>query len=271
MTQQTGKDASSRRDVLAGAARAVCGAAFFGLGLGALSRQARTHPATTLRPPGALAEDHFLAACSRCGLCVRDCPYKTLRLSDLGDGPAIGTPFFIARQVPCEMCQDIPCVVACPTGALDKRLTDIAEAKMGVAVLVGQESCLNLLGLRCDVCYRDCPLIDSAITLERHHNERTGKHAVFVPTVHSDKCTGCGKCERSCVLEDAAIKVLPHDLALGRIGSHYRLGWEEKRKAGESLMKDIIDLPDRGYHDGSATPYGGAEPNAAGGFKEFKP
>ena len=271
MTQQTGKDAPSRRAMLAGAVRAVCGISFFGLGLGILARQAQTHPAQTLRPPGALSEHDFLSACSRCGLCVRDCPYKTLRLADLGQGLTVGTPYFIARQVPCEMCPEIPCVAACPTGALDKNLTEIAKARMGIAVLVGQETCLNFLGLRCDVCYRDCPLIDQAITLERHHNERTGKHTVFIPTVHSDKCTGCGKCERSCVLDEAAIKVLPPELALGRLGAHYRLGWEEKSKAGEPLVKDIIDLPDRGYRDGTATPYGGAVPNGSGGFKEFKP
>ncbi len=263
----------SRRDVLGGAIRAACGVGFFGLGLGVLARQAQTHPATMLPPPGALPEAEFLAACSRCGLCVRDCPYDTLKLADVADGRPTGTPYFIAREIPCEMCPHIPCVVACPTGALDKGLTNINDAKMGVAVLVGQETCLNYLGLRCDVCYRVCPLIDEAITLERSHNERTGKHAMFIPTVHSDKCTGCGKCEKSCVLDEAAIKVLPPELALGQIGEHYRLGWEEKRIKGESLIQDqdIIDLPDRGYNDGSATPYGGAERNASGGFKEFKP
>lgn len=263
----------SRREMLAGAVRTACGVGFFGLGLAVLAKQARTHPATALRPPGALAEELFLGACSRCGLCVRDCPYDTLRLGDVAEGPAAGTPFFVARQIPCEMCQDIPCVAACPTGALDKKLTDINEAKMGMAVLVSQETCLNFLGLRCDVCYRVCPLIGQAITLERSHNQRTGKHAMFIPTVHTDKCTGCGKCEKACVLEEAAIKVLPPQLALGRIGGHYRLGWEEKRKKGESLIQDqnIIDLPDRGYGDGSDTPYGGASRNSSGGFKEFKP
>ncbi|MBF0306017.1 MAG: ferredoxin-type protein NapG [Alphaproteobacteria bacterium] len=271
MTGPGEKKTVDRRELLAGGVRAVCGAGFFALGLGMLGRQAETRAAQSLRPPGALAEADFLAACSRCGLCVRDCPWDTLRLAGIGDGAALGTPFFDARAVPCEMCQDIPCVVACPTGALDHRLTDIKQAKMGVAVLVGQETCLNFLGLRCDVCYRVCPLIDEAITLERSHNERTGKHARFIPTVHSDKCTGCGKCEKACVLEEAAIKVLPAELALGRLGGHYRLGWEEKRKHGESLLKDIIDLPDRGYGDGTATPYGGAERGANGAFKEFKP
>jgi len=47
------------------------------------------------------------------------------------------------------------------------------------------------------------------------------------------------------VLEAAAIKVIPFPLAKGRGGSHYRLGWEEKRKAGRELVPGLIDLPDR--------------------------
>jgi ferredoxin-type protein NapG len=116
---------------------------------------------------------------------------------------------------------------------------------MGVAVLIDQQTCLNFLGLRCDVCYRVCPLIDEAITLELDHNERTGKHTRFLPTVNAEACTGCGKCEAACVLEVAAIKVLPTAVARGQLGRHYRLGWEEKAKAGESLIQGIIDLPDR--------------------------
>ncbi len=258
---------SSRREFLADTARAVGGIGVCALVLGLIGRQAASRPATTLRPPGALAEADFLAACSRCGLCVRDCPFDTLRLADLGEGPAQGTPFFIAREIPCEMCDDIPCVVACPTGALDHGLTDIDDAKMGVAVLVSTETCLNFLGLRCDVCYRVCPLIDEAISLVQQHNARTDRHSIFVPTVHSDRCTGCGKCEKACVLEEAAIKVLPAELALGRLGGHYRLGWEEKRKHGEALIDDIIDLPDRGYDGGAIS----APRRPDGGLEEFKP
>jgi ferredoxin-type protein NapG len=88
-------------------------------------------------------------------------------------------------------------------------------------------------------------VIDKAITLDAQHNRRSGKHSMFIPVVHADHCTGCGKCERSCVLEEAAIKVLPVTLARGAPGGHYRLGWEEKRKAGGALVPDIIDLPDR--------------------------
>lgn len=241
-------DAVSRRALLVGAGRATCGAGLTALLLGLPAR--RSAASVALRPPGALPEEDFLAACVRCGLCVRGCPYDTLHLADAGDGPALGSPFFTPRKVPCEMCEDIPCAAACPTGALDKGLADINAARMGSAVLVGHETCLNLLGLRCDVCYRVCPLIDQAITLEMHHNERTGKHATFIPTVHTDKCTGCGKCERACVLDQAAIKVLPHALATGELGHHYRLGWEEKAKAGRSLIDAPVHLPVRGMEGG---------------------
>jgi len=240
----------SRRDLLVDGARVATGACVFGFGLAAFARQSQALPAEALRPPGALGEPEFLAACVRCGLCVRDCPYDILSLADLGDGPAHGTPYFTARSGPCEMCDDIPCVAACPTGALDKGLGKIDDARMGLAVVLGRETCLNLKGLRCDVCYRVCPAIDRAITLEERHNERSGAHTIFEPVVHSEACTGCGKCEKSCVLEQAAIRVLPLRLALETGDAHYQFGWEAKEKAGGPLIHDIIDLPNRGFGQG---------------------
>lgn len=217
----------SRRRFIGDAARSAGGAALFALGLGLYSRQSESKPAEALRPPGALDEPDFLGACVRCGLCVRHCPYDTLLLARLEQPLAVGTPYFVARDIPCEMCEDIPCVEACPTGALDPALTDIDDARMGVAVLVDQDNCLNFLGHRCDVCYRVCPLIDEAIKLKLQHNPRSGKHAMMLPTVQADACTGCGKCEYACVLPEAAIKVLPRRLARGAAGDHYRVGWEE--------------------------------------------
>lgn len=245
MNSAVKKPSVSRRKFLMDSARSAAGVAAGGVALVALVEQSKSLPANALRPPGALAEGAFQAACVRCGLCVRACPYDTLKLAEIGTGAAAGTPYFIARKIPCEMCEDIPCVKACPTGALEKSLTDIDKSKMGIAVLVSHETCLNFLGLRCDVCYRDCPLLDKAITLEERHNKRTGRHAIMEPTVHAEYCTGCGKCEKSCVLEEAAIKVLPVALATGKLGEHYRLGWEEKKKRGESLVPGIIELPKR--------------------------
>ncbi len=259
----------SRRQFLFDAARSACGMAALGLGVGLYAKQSRALPPTALRPPGALAEAEFLGACIRCGLCVRDCPYHILSLASPEQPVATGTPYFTARALPCEMCDDIPCVKACPSGALDHGLTDIAQARMGLAALVDHETCLNFLGLRCDVCYRVCPLIDKAITLEPRHNARTQHHTIFEPVVHSDQCTGCGKCEHSCVLELAAIKVLPRALAKGELGAHFRVGWEEKTKAGHSLVDEdaMVDLPDRmpqGTHLPGHWDPGSAPPSPAG-------
>jgi len=232
----TDKTLQSRRRFLENISRAAGGAALYGIGLGLYSRQATSLPSQSIRPPGVVNESNFLSACVRCGLCVRDCPYDTLKLSSLGDDVALGTPYFDARKIPCEMCEDVPCVKACPTGALDPALQNIDDARMGLAVLIDQEACIAFQGLRCEVCFNVCPLANKAISLNRTHNQRTGKHALIVPVVHSDACTGCGKCEHACILEEAAIKVLPTKLAKGELGHHYRLGWQEKHKAGESLV-----------------------------------
>lgn len=266
----------ARRQFLIDMAKTACGVGLMGTGLALYSKQSKALPPLAIRPPGALPETEFQGACIRCGLCVRDCPYNILELARPEAAVATGTPYFTARTLPCEMCEDIPCVKACPTGALDHQLTDITKAKMGLAVLVDHETCLNFLGMRCDVCYRVCPLIDKAITLEAVHNQRTSKHAMFLPTVHSDACTGCGKCEKACVLEEAAIKVYPVKLAKGELGHHYRLGWEEKTKAGKSLVAPDIEhqytLPEgHRYEQGEGLIPGGSGEAAAPGTQSGIP
>lgn len=227
---------NGRRKFLADTLRTAIGIGLVVGALGVYQRQARALPATAIRPPGAGGEADFQGACIRCGLCVRDCPYDTLKLAELGDDVALGTPYFIARDIPCEMCDDIPCVKACPTGALDPALKKIDRARMGLAVVVDQESCIAFQGLRCEVCFNVCPVRGKAITLNMRHNDRSGIHAYFIPVVHSSDCTGCGKCEKACILDEAAIKVFPIALAKGRLGKHYRLGWEQKANAGEALV-----------------------------------
>lgn len=232
---------ASRRKFLTDMGKTACGVGLFGLALGLYTEKSKALPPMALRPPGALAENDFLAACTRCGVCVRDCPYDILKLATLTDDVATGTPYFTARTGPCEMCEDIPCVVNCPTGALDSKLDDINKSRMGLAVVVDQESCIAFLGLRCEVCFNVCPIRGKAIKLEYRENKRSDKHALFVPVVFSNACTGCGLCEKACILEEAAIKVFPLQLAKGAIGEHYRLGWEEKGEAGKSLVTPDVE------------------------------
>lgn len=207
------ESASGRRQFLSQSAAALGVATVLPLALMAYSRPARPVPFSAIRPPGARTEAQFAAACVRCGLCVRACPYGALRLAVPRTDVLTGTPYFEARSVPCEMCEDIPCLKACPTGALDPALASIEAARMGIAEVVNRENCLSLQGMHCDACYRACPVRGRAITLERRM-DGAGRR-IFVPTVHSSACTGCGKCEHACVPDVAAIRVVPREQAKG--------------------------------------------------------
>ena len=210
-----------------------------------LGQQARATP-YAIRPPGARREAEFNARCIKCGQCVDACPYNTLELATADAGIPIGTPDFQPRQVPCYMCPDIPWTRACPTGALDPTLEDINEAAMGLAV-IETENGLSRQGQRCEIWLRECPEQGKAITVE-HHPRRISKHAMFVPVINSDACTGCGICEKACPTQEAANRVLQPELVQGRIGDHYRLGW-------------TIDTPiTPEFSAGSAAATGAAEP-----------
>lgn len=198
----------SRRDLLSHASPAGFGIAAIG---SALFIETIRAEAFVLRPPGARQESRFLATCLKCGQCLRACPYEAIHLAGLDRGSIAGTPLIDARTMPCMLCPDLPCITACPSGALDPEVTKVEKVRMGMAVIVDREECLALKGMRCEVCYRICPLIDHAITLEVRRDYAGKAYAVFEPVVHQEKCTGCGKCEHACVLEKPAIRVLQRD------------------------------------------------------------
>ena len=223
---------SERRKFILSMARSI-GLAGIGALVWSSVLEESAHASLLLRPPGALSEEEFLRTCIKCGLCVSACPYDTLMLAAPGDKKPMGTPFYNAREIPCYMCTDIPCVPVCPSGALDESsvstdgVLDINIARMGVAV-VDSYACIAFWGIQCDACYRACPLLDKAIFLEYEKNERTGKHAFLKPVVVPDVCTGCGMCEHACITEKASIIVLPREVAMGRAGDHYVKGWDKK-------------------------------------------
>ena len=86
------------------------------------------------------------------------------------------------------------------------------------------------------------------------------------------------------MLEEAAIRILPPKLAKGELGHHYRVGWDEQKKAGGSLMDEskLIDLPDRmpegavipGHYDpasGQTAPLRGLPGSEAGAVPSLPP
>jgi len=249
---------NNRRNFMATTLQSVGLAALGGMLWSGYTDSVKASP-LVLRPPGALPEKDFLTACIKCGLCAEACVNRdtnrdtqtgeqregTLKMAKGGDSVLIGTPFFEPLDVPCYMCEDIPCVPVCPSGALDmpsllneKKELDINKASMGLAV-VHKESCISYWGIQCDACYRACPLLDSAITIEYQKNDRTGKHAYLLPIVHDNACTGCGLCEKACVTEKPAIFVLPNEVAKGKAGDHYVKGWDAEDQERVKDAKEI--------------------------------
>lgn len=209
--------------------------------------------APRLRPPGALDEEDFLAACIKCGQCVQVCPIQAIRLADLNEGLGNGVPYVVARDQACDFsCDATQCILACPTGALSHGIDKKEQVKMGKAALVDPDACLARAGkgfkglargtaypgvLRyteidrwkaqpvashpydlevCDLCVRHCP-IEGAIALEKLSGDPADKR--HRPVV-KDTCVGCGVCEMMCPTEPISIRVAVQTKGRTFGGSH---------------------------------------------------
>lgn len=185
----------SRRIFLKGSL--VAGAfAFFGGFAGRLKTRARAY----LRPPGALDEERFAARCLRCFLCGEICPNKCIKFAGIDGGLVnLATPYIKPREQGCILC--MKCTHICPTGALEPIEDDIDEivdhVRMGRAV-VDKTICYSYNNRVCGFCYEACPLPDVALRLE-----------IPARPVVTDKCVGCGLCEKICVQVPQAIRVIP--------------------------------------------------------------
>jgi ferredoxin-type protein NapF len=220
---------------------------------GRMRRYPRNNKA--MRPPGALPEKEFLAACTRCAECMKVCPTNALQPALFETGlEGIWTPLLVPSVGPCaEKCT--ACGDVCPTHAIrpftwqDKRY----KIKMGLAN-VNQSTCVAWNGGRdCVVCAEVCPY--SAVVFRDKWDDGLPKDPTRpitdpgnkgrikrVPTVDEKLCTGCGLCEYHCpVLPDHSIVVYtfqedrdyraPSETP---IDGFFRKNWTERKERGKN-------------------------------------
>ena len=174
-----------------------------------------------LRPPGALDEFDFLVACTRCDKCVQACPQGSIFKAGPQAVLAAGTPVIEPRIMPCFLCTALPCITACPEGALvwpkvtvpgtgpdaaAQELEGPPAVRMGTA-RVHRDRCLTYArddqpAQPCRTCVDRCPYPGVAIRMGE-----SGADGLSHPKVSAAFCTGCGLCSFGCPVPDPAIVV----------------------------------------------------------------
>lgn len=194
-----------------------------------------------LRPPGAVEEKEFLGLCIKCGQCLQVCPYHSIELADFGMGHGVGTPYIDANVRGCYACKAVPCVLACPTGALDHSCEKPEDIKMGIAVLEFPDTCIAMSntpvpkgydqkmidftnnvtninpleekllekfdgyeGKQCTLCADICPIPNPLSAIAMVPDSGGGNR----PEIY-DGCIGCGVCQEVCPTAKPSIVVKP--------------------------------------------------------------
>ncbi len=194
-----------------------------------------------LRPPGAVDEKKFLALCIKCGQCLQVCPYHSIKLADMAKGIGVGTPYIDATERGCYACSAVPCVLACPSGALDHHCEKPQDIHMGIAVLEFPDTCIAMSntplpksysdkmhnftnsvrnvteletdlvkkldeyeGKQCTLCADMCPIPNPIGAISMVSDAGGGKR----PEIY-DGCIGCGVCQEVCPTSTPSIVVKP--------------------------------------------------------------
>ena len=196
------------------------------------------YPETFIRPPGTLPEREFLAACVRCGLCMRVCPTNALQPATFINGANFGgkfSPVMVLRHGPCEPDCNL-CGIVCPSGAIrELTLKEKRWAKIGTSVIYPGRCIAWNNSKSCVVCQEVCPY--GAVTIVPREIAATlpsGTYAAGstypVPVVNAEKCFGCGYCEQHCPVEVSAIISEPLNSLRIAEGSYEETGKERGLK-----------------------------------------
>lgn len=193
-----------------------------------------------LRPPGALHESDFLAACIKCGQCVQVCPVEAIKLADLTDGFGIGVPYIESRAQACDFsCDGLQCVLACPTGALIHEIDFPSQVDMGIARVVAPDKCLAVLGKGFKGQARG-PDFKGKLRyaeIDRWNPIKVADHPYDLEL--------CDLCVRQCPIEIQIIECVRDDER-----RREKLGLVAKRQPGECPPKHAIELRPVGSDDG---------------------
>ncbi len=174
---------------------------FLGEAMKLLARQAgaliaeKVAPRRHFRPPGALPEAGFLAACTRCGYCTEACPAHAIAPAPTSAGLAAGTPVIDPLAQPCIACEGMFCAAVCPTGALTLPSDGWETERLG-EVTLDRDRCIAFQGVECGVCARSCPVGPEALLMDDLGH----------PVVLSG-CVGCGVCVRACVTSPSSLSL----------------------------------------------------------------
>jgi MauM/NapG family ferredoxin protein len=149
-----------------------------------------------MRPPGALPEIGFLAACTRCGACTDVCPPHAIVTVRSKGGLAAGTPYIDPKVQPCIACPDMPCVTACPTGALTAPEQGWSGYRLA-ELSFRPDRCITFQGSACRVCADACPVGEAALVIDAQGH----------PSIHREGCVGCGVCVQACVTTPSSFEL----------------------------------------------------------------
>jgi len=183
----------------------------------------------------------FLALCIKCGQCLQVCPYHSIKLSDMAKGIGIGTPYIDANERGCYACEAVPCVLACPSGALDHHCEKPQDIHMGIAVLEFPDTCIAMSNTPIPKGYSDKmhSFTDSVLNVTEMETKLVEKLDTFEdkqgtlcadmcpipypltaismvsdigggnrPEIY-DGCIGCGACQEVCPTSTPSIVVKP--------------------------------------------------------------